>query len=120
LGAAYALHTVAAMSVMAEARDLQKAVGSGDGAAYASRDQNGRGQWRNAEGALMDPSNAADFNPTVHLYDNHPGGIGLSEPLFQRAASLVADARELVAACECKAGCPACVGPILASDEERR
>ncbi|MEO7916193.1 MAG: DUF1998 domain-containing protein, partial [Dokdonella sp.] len=55
-----------------------------------------------------------------HLYDNHPGGIGLSEPLFLRAPALVRDARELVACCECKAGCPACVGPILASDEDRR
>ena len=56
----------------------------------------------------------------MHLYDNHPGGIGLSEPLFLRATQLVNDARQLVARCECKAGCPACVGPILASDEEHR
>ncbi|MGH8105039.1 MAG: DEAD/DEAH box helicase, partial [Arenimonas sp.] len=38
LGAAYALHVVATVAVMAEARDLQKAVGSGDGTWFAVSD----------------------------------------------------------------------------------
>jgi len=132
LGAAYALHTVASLSVMAEARDLQKAVGSGDAAFFATQDQRGRGQWRNAEGKVEDPeqtpgrspsdAEAMDgrerpFNPTVYLYDNFPGGIGLSEPLFRRAAELIAKARDLVGGCSCTVGCPACVGPVLAGDE---
>jgi DEAD/DEAH box helicase domain-containing protein len=117
LGAAYALHTVASIYVMADARDLQKAVGSGDAAFFATRDRHGRGQWRNAQGAVEDPERAAAFTPTVYLYDNFPGGIGLSEPLFRRGAELVAGARELVAACSCSVGCPACVGPVLAADE---
>jgi DEAD/DEAH box helicase domain-containing protein len=117
LGAAYALHTAAAVSVMADGRDLQKAVGSGDAAFFATQDQRGRGQWRNAEGKPQSPEQDAAFNPTVYLYDNHPGGIGLSEPLFRRAAELVAGAMFLVRSCECKNGCPACVGPILAADE---
>jgi len=29
----------------------------------------------------------------------------------------VTRARELVAACDCRAGCPACVGPVLAAHE---
>jgi len=117
LGAAYALHTAAAVSVMADGRDLQKAVGSGDAAFFATQDQRGRGQWRNAEGKPQSPEQDAAFNPTVYLYDNHPGGIGLSEPLFRRAAELVAGAMLLVRSCECKNGCPTCVGPILAADE---
>jgi DEAD/DEAH box helicase domain-containing protein len=133
LGAAYALHTVASLSVMAEARDLQKAVGSGDAAFFATQDQRGRGQWRNAEGKVEDPDGAMGrspsaaeamdgrerpaFNPTVYLYDNYPGGIGLSEPLFRRETELIAQARDLVHACSCAVGCPACVGPVLASDE---
>ena len=28
-------------------------------------------------------------------------------------------ARELIERCDCRAGCPACVGPILAVDETR-
>jgi len=117
LGAAYALHTAAAVSVMADGRDLRKAVGSGDAAWFATQDQRGRGQWRNAEGKPQNPEHDAGFNPTVYLYDNHPGGIGLSEPLFRRAAELVAGAASLVRSCECKSGCPACVGPVLAADE---
>jgi DEAD/DEAH box helicase domain-containing protein len=117
LGAAYALHTTASVSVMAEARDLQKSVGSGDAAWFATRDQRGRGQWRNAEGTPSNPDSEAAFNPTVYLYDNYPGGIGLSEPLFRKAPVLVADALELVRECACAVGCPACVGPVLAGDE---
>ena len=58
------------------------------------------------------------FTPTLYLYDNYPGGIGLSAPLFERREELVARAQSLVADCDCKAGCPACVGPMLASDED--
>jgi DEAD/DEAH box helicase domain-containing protein len=32
---------------------------------------------------------------------------------------VVSDARQLVEACGCRHGCPACIGPILASDEVR-
>ncbi|HKL77661.1 MAG TPA: DUF1998 domain-containing protein, partial [Gammaproteobacteria bacterium] len=44
---------------------------------------------------------------------------GLSAPLFDQREAVVTQARELVAACDCAHGCPACVGPILASDAER-
>ncbi len=117
LGAAYALHIVATVAVMAESRDLQKAVGSGDGAWFALADSSGRGQLRLPDGSLAQPDQAAAFTPTVFLYDNFPGGVGLSEPLWRRQGELLCRARELVEACDCSAGCPACVGPILAADE---
>jgi DEAD/DEAH box helicase domain-containing protein len=44
--------------------------------------------------------------------------VGLSEPLWSRQAELVRRACELVRHCDCKAGCPACVGPVLAVHEE--
>jgi DEAD/DEAH box helicase domain-containing protein len=118
LGAAYALHIVATVAVMAEARDLQKSVGSGDGAWFAHADAHGRGQLRGAEGGALALDDAR-FVPTVYLYDNFPGGVGLSEPLFLRQAELVRHARELVERCDCRAGCPACIGPALAQDEAR-
>jgi DEAD/DEAH box helicase domain-containing protein len=117
LGAAYALHTVAQVGAMADARDLRKSVGSGDAAFFATQDQHGRGQWRDADGRPRDLDRVAGFNPTVFLYDNYPGGIGLSEPLYARAAMLVEHACGLVAQCTCSVGCPACVGPSLAHDE---
>jgi DEAD/DEAH box helicase domain-containing protein len=122
LGAAYALHVVASVAVMAEARDLQKAVGSGDGAWFAATDGRGRGQVRSAEGG--DASQGVvdlvgeRFTPTVYLYDNYPGGVGLSEPLWKRQGELLLRASELVEDCDCKGGCPACVGPVLAGDED--
>jgi DEAD/DEAH box helicase domain-containing protein len=49
--------------------------------------------------------------PVIFLYDNYPGGIGLSEPLFGMHDALIAQTRELIASCPCESGCPSCVGP---------
>ena len=51
--------------------------------------------------------------PTIYLYEAVPGGIGLSERLWQRHAEVLAGAADLIAACPCDAGCPACTGPRL-------
>ncbi|CTP92640.1 Distinct helicase family with a unique C-terminal domain including a metal-binding cysteine cluster [Xanthomonas translucens pv. poae] len=118
LGAAYALHVVATVAVMADARDLQKAVGDGDGAWFAMADAKGRGQLRGGDTGEPVGVELQQFVPTVYLYDNFPGGVGLSEPLWQRQAELVQRARELVQRCDCVAGCPACVGPVLAAQED--
>jgi DEAD/DEAH box helicase domain-containing protein len=117
LGAACALHIAATVAVMAEGRDLQKAVGDSDGAWSALPDAQGRGQLRGTGSQLLSPASGDRFVPTVYLYDNYPGGIGLSEPLWRRQRELLQRARELVAGCDCQAGCPACVGPVLAIDE---
>ncbi|GAB2812016.1 DEAD/DEAH box helicase [Dyella kyungheensis] len=117
LAAAHALHIVATVAVMAEARDLQKAVGSGDGAWFATPDANGRAQLRSGFGE-GEPPMSGPFVPTLYLYDAFPGGVGLSAPLFERREDLVRLARELVHRCDCRGGCPACVGPVLAADEQ--
>ncbi|MCQ4166654.1 DEAD/DEAH box helicase [Tahibacter sp. P2K] len=114
LGAAAVLHTVASVRVMAEARDLMKSVGSGDGNAFVEHDRQGRGRWQAGIDAAADGER---FTPTVYLYDNYPGGVGLSDPLFRVQAELVRAARELIQSCACRAGCPACVGPVLAAAE---
>ena len=103
LAAAHALHIVATVAVMAEARDLQKAVGSGDGAWFATPDINGRAQLRSSLGEL-DASAHGPFIPTLFLYDAFPGGVGLSAPLYERREDLVRLARELVMRCDCRAG----------------
>ncbi|WP_233523444.1 DEAD/DEAH box helicase [Dyella solisilvae] len=117
LAAAHALHIVATVAVMAEARDLQKAVGSGDGAWFATPDANGRAQLRSSFGET-EAITQGPFVPTLYLYDAFPGGVGLSAPLYERREDLVRLARELVQRCDCRSGCPACVGPVLASDEQ--
>ena len=52
-----------------------------------------------------------DYEPNVFLYDNYPGGIGLSEPLYRLHGRLLTESRALIAACPCREGCPSCVGP---------
>ncbi len=54
--------------------------------------------------------------PTVYLYEGVPGGVGLSERLFDRHDELVAGAIDLIAGCDCQSGCPACTGPRLEPD----
>ncbi len=50
--------------------------------------------------------------PTVVLFDNIPGGLGLSENLYELHEDLLRQGYETVAHCECEDGCPSCVGPI--------
>ena len=49
--------------------------------------------------------------PRIFIYDNYPGGIGFSEPLYAMHDDLVARTRELIGGCPCESGCPSCVGP---------
>ncbi|MBV9441833.1 MAG: DEAD/DEAH box helicase, partial [Acidobacteriaceae bacterium] len=51
------------------------------------------------------------FEPDIVLYDNYPGGIGQTDPLFRRRRELLSAALDLATACSCEAGCPSCVGP---------
>ena len=50
--------------------------------------------------------------PTIYFYDRYPGGIGLSERLFDVHDELLRQAKSLIRGCTCLSGCPACVGPI--------
>jgi DEAD/DEAH box helicase domain-containing protein len=51
------------------------------------------------------------WEPNLYLYDSYSGGTGLSAPLFQLSGQLLRQTKELVEACQCETGCPACVGP---------
>ncbi len=47
--------------------------------------------------------------PTVFVYDGHPGGAGFAARGFDAAPQWLAATRALIASCECAAGCPSCV-----------
>ncbi len=49
--------------------------------------------------------------PTVFLWEAVPGGVGLSEHLYENSEALRKMALSLVSGCDCGEGCPACVGP---------
>ena len=49
--------------------------------------------------------------PGIVIYDQYPGGIGLSQHLFHNTNTVIDWIEELLSDCECTEGCPACVGP---------
>jgi DEAD/DEAH box helicase domain-containing protein len=92
-GLCAALHTVAAVGLMIDPRDLGRCVGSRDGSG--------------GQGAPI-------LDPTLFLYDHVPGGVGLAPRLFDEREALLRGTRELLERCACEHGCPACVGPVTA------
>mgnify|MGYP001176914248 FL=1 len=48
--------------------------------------------------------------PTIFLYDRYPGGIGLSEAVFERYEEMLENVKEWVKRCPCTDGCPSCIG----------
>jgi DEAD/DEAH box helicase domain-containing protein len=51
--------------------------------------------------------------PTLFLYENQPGGVGMSRRLFEIHNQLMDAALDVVTGCSCPAGCPGCVGPSI-------
>ena len=113
LGAAYALHQIATLVSLADRGDIGRSVGDGNGTWSAILSRDGRGSAHALNGQPLELNDARSFSPTVFLYDNYPGGMGLAAPLFDQRSELVTRALALIIGCGCSAGCPACVGPIL-------
>jgi DEAD/DEAH box helicase domain-containing protein len=99
LGLAFAMRNVAPLLLMCDGRDIGLSIDglSMDGAARM--------------GGRHAAPDALSASPTIFLYDNYPGGIGFSEPLFGMHEALVAKTRALIEECPCDTGCPSCVGP---------
>ena len=62
-------------------------------------------------GIHIDPSPSTLGQPGIVIYDDVPAGIGFSQKLFELHDELMQRALELVQECDCKDGCPSCVGP---------
>jgi DEAD/DEAH box helicase domain-containing protein len=100
----YLLHHLAPIFLLCDIRDLGSWLGDTTPAtsgAVATRESTKR--------RLMD---AAQFNPTIYLYDSHAGGIGLAEHVFEILPDLLRRGLETLEACACRDGCPSCVGPV--------
>ena len=113
VGVAFAMRQIAQLLLMCDRHDVGVSIGNGSaldegqaaGGETAAVARVGRG--RSAGQAPV------DFDePRIFVYDNYPGGIGLSEPLFTMRAALLAKTRDLIATCPCESGCPSCVGPL--------
>ena len=95
-GLANAMHTVAAVGLMIDPRDLGRTIGDRkDGDAPPGRDR----------------GDGPGFDPTIFLYDHVAGGIGLAPRLFDEREALLRRTRGVVERCHCEDGCPACIGP---------
>ena len=97
LGLAYAIRQVAQLLLMCDGHDIGISIDTGE-------------QVQPSDRRL--PDLAADKSPRIFIYDNYPGGIGFSEPLFRMHDELLTGTRRLIAECGCENGCPGCVGPI--------
>jgi DEAD/DEAH box helicase domain-containing protein len=100
----YLLHHLAPIFLLCDIRDLGSWLGDTTPAAtgaVATRES--------TKARLM---SAAEFNPTIYLYDSHAGGIGLAERLYDILPDLLRRGLETLEACPCAVGCPSCVGPV--------
>jgi DEAD/DEAH box helicase domain-containing protein len=91
VGLGFALKQVAQLLLMCDGHDIGLSIDSGDG----------------------EPGVPAAARPQkIFIYDNYPGGIGFSKPLFEMHEPLLRNTRALIAECPCENGCPGCVGPV--------
>lgn len=60
-------------------------------------------------GGVSTALHADTEEPTIFVYDGHPGGAGFAERGFERAREWLSATRVAIEACECPAGCPSCV-----------
>ena len=61
--------------------------------------------------SLAQVRSAFSQKPTIYLYDNIPGGVGLADKIFRMSEELFSTAADLIQSCGCGTGCPSCVGP---------
>jgi len=99
VGLSFAMRQVAQLLLMCDRQDIGISIGSGE-------------QGDDTDLTRMGVPSKLSEEPRIFIYDNYPGGIGFSEPLFQMHDDLLARTRELIAGCECQHGCPGCVGPV--------
>src|SRR5690606_30389513 len=48
--------------------------------------------------------------PTIFLYDRYPGGIGLSEKVYEIMERIFEESEQMISNCQCDSGCPSCIG----------
>jgi DEAD/DEAH box helicase domain-containing protein len=100
VGLAFAMHNVAQLLLMCDRHDLGLSV---DGGSIERSTRTG--------GAASGLPETLASRPNIFIYDNYPGGIGFSAPLYAMHGELLTKTRDLIAGCPCERGCPSCVGP---------
>jgi DEAD/DEAH box helicase domain-containing protein len=114
VGTAFALRQVAQLLLMCAPHDLGVSIDMEDRSTSESATQAGHNFISHAtrDVAMAAAAGANVTSPRIFIYDNYPGGIGFSEPLWRMDDELLSGARRVIADCDCEQGCPGCVGPI--------
>ncbi len=105
VGLSYAMRQIAQLLLMSDSHDIGVSIGPASERSDEQPPARVPARWG---AAVQDGGD----EPRVFIYDNYPGGIGFSEPLFRMHADLLARTRDLIAECPCESGCPSCVGPL--------
>src|SRR5690606_8742435 len=99
IGLAFAMKNVAQLLLMCDGHDIGLSVDGG------SLDRSTR------TGGIGSIPEALAAEPNLFIYDNYPGGIGFSRPLYEMHDLLLERTQDLINSCPCASGCPSCVGP---------
>ncbi|MBS4190988.1 DEAD/DEAH box helicase [Bacillus sp. FJAT-49705] len=93
IGAAHALRHIAPLFVMCDPQDIH-----------------------------VVPQVKAEHNekPTIFFYDRYPGGVGLSEKVYEGFEHVLMEAEEMVNRCQCDIGCPSCIGTDMSLGTAKR
>ncbi len=110
VGLSFAMKQIAQLLLMSDRHDIGISIDGIEGAGAAGRSGGAGGS--GGSGRAGGPGGAGTELPRIFIYDNYPGGIGFSQPLFRMHGELLEATRRLIAECECESGCPGCVGPI--------
>ena len=117
----YAFHSMAALHLMCDPHDLNRCVGDRGAKWFIRLSRDSKGIYSPFSSPEEMTNETIDlFEPTLFLYDNYPGGIGLSHQLFDDTMSLLEKTMRLISKCECRYGCPSCVGPVKEVGEKSK
>lgn len=121
LGLSYGLHSISALHLMCDPRDLNRCVGDRGAKWFLRLTRDSKGIYSSFNASEEIPLEKMDlFEPTLFLYDNYPGGIGLSPQLFEETPLLLEKTMRRISRCECRWGCPSCVGPTREVGEKSK
>ena len=121
LGLGYALHSMAALHLMCDPHDLNRCVGDRGAKWFLRLSRDSKGIYSSFSSPEEIPEDKIGlFEPTLFLYDNYPGGIGFSHQLFDDTPMLLEKTMRLISRCECRYGCPSCVGPTKEVGEKSK
>jgi len=121
LGLGYALHSMAALHLMCDPHDINRCIGDRGAKWFLRLSRDSKGIYS----SLSSPDEISEekiglFEPTLFLYDNYPGGMGFSHQLFDDTPMLLEKTMRLISKCECRYGCPSCVGPTQEVGEKSK